>query len=489
MSSNQTFLDSLFYPRSVAVVGVSAKPQKFGSRYLDALLSFGFKGKIYPINPTAPEILGLKCYRSVKEIPENVDVAFISVPAKLVPEVVVDCVDKKVNFVVIFSSGFSETGLEECKKLEEELLKIIKGSFTRLVGPNCFGIYCPSGGLTLLPGANFPRESGNVALISQSGGLAERFCLHGKSLGLRFSKVVSYGNALDINESDLLEYLINDYETRIIAMYIESIKDSKRFMKLVKEAAKVKPVIIWKGGLTDAGEKAAKSHTGAVAGKKEVWNAFFKQSGAIKAESFEDLVNISLIFQLFSKPCGRNVGIVCVGGGMAVASADVCENYGLRIPEFQPENVEKIRMLAQPVGVSLRNPVDLGSPFTPPKAYQEILKIAALDPQIDVLIVLVWHLPLFYSEKTFVNKDFIKKTLKAPIYVKKNVKKPIILVLYETPLELEMLNAEKTRRKIKDEYIGTGIPVYPNIEKAAKALAKFIEYHEFLEKNLKCFNT
>ena len=483
MVNNQTFFNKLFYPKSVAIIGASAKLQKFGSRYLDALLNFGFKGKIYPVNPTTSEILGLKCYKSVKEIPDTVDVAFISVPAHFVPKVVMDCVDKKINFVVVFSSGFSETGLEEGKKLEEELLKIVKGSFTRLIGPNCFGVYCPGGGLTLLPGADFPRESGSVAFISQSGGLAERFCIYARSLGLRFSKVVSYGNALDINESDLLEYLIKDPETRIIAMYIESIKDSKRFMKLIKEATRVKPVIIWKGGLTEVGSKAAKSHTGAIAGKKEIWHAFFRQTGAIKAEGLEDLVDISLIFQLFSKPCGRNVAIVCVGGGMAVASADACEIYGLKVPDFQPETVEKIKMLAQPVGVSLRNPVDLGSPFTPPEAYQEILKIAALDPKIDVLMVLVWHLPLFYGGKTFVSEDFAKKTFEAPIYVKNSIKKPIILILYETPLELEMLNAEKVRREIKNKHIEVGIPVYPNIERAARALTKFIEYHEFLRRN------
>ena len=472
-------LDIIFYPRSVALIGASREVDF----YINTISASKLSEKFFLVNPRYSEVLGLKCYPSILDIPEPVDYAIFAIPARIIPKVLEECGKKGVKVVHIYSSGFSETGLEEGKKLEEELLKMVKGGFTRLIGPNCFGVYCPGGGLTLLPGADFPRESGSVAFISQSGGLAERFCIYARSLGLRFSKVVSYGNALDINESDLLEYLIKDPETRIIAMYIESIKDSKRFMKLIKEAARVKPVVIWKGGLTEVGSKAAKSHTGAIAGKKEIWHAFFRQTGAIKAEGLEDLVDISLIFQLFSKPCSRNVAIICVGGGMAVASADACEIYGLKVPDFQPETVEKIKMLAQPVGVSLRNPVDLGSPFTPPEAYQEILKIAALDPKIDVLMVLVWHLPLFYGEKTFVDEDFAKKTFEAPIYVKNSIKKPIILILYETPLELEMLNAEKVRREIKNKHIEVGIPVYPNIERAARALAKFIEYHEFLRRN------
>ena len=270
-------LRPIFYPRTLAVVGVSRDEAKFGSLFLRALLDFGFKGRIYPVHPEGGEILGLKAYPSVRDIPEPVDLAAIMVPAPHVPAVLEDCLAKGVPGAEVFTSGFSETGDERAAALERELARIARRGI-RIVGPNCFGIYCPGGGLTLLPGGNFQRESGPVGFITQSGGHAVEFAREGRGRGIRFSKVISYGNGCDLNESDLLEYMAQDDETRIIAMYLEGPRDGRRFARLVKELAPRKPVVIWKAGLTRTGGRAVRSHTASLAGEEAVWEAFFRQT-------------------------------------------------------------------------------------------------------------------------------------------------------------------------------------------------------------------
>jgi acyl-CoA synthetase (NDP forming) len=470
--------ETIFYPKSVAVIGASAETTKFGTVFLDALVQFGFKGKIYPVNPQAKEILGLKTYPKVNDIPDHVDLAFITVPASAVPEVLEDCVAKNVGAVVILTAGFGETGKEEGRKLEREIAKISKEGGVKVVGPNCFGIYCPASGLTLLPGANFSKESGNVAFLSQSGGYAERFCQEAKGWEIRFSKVVSYGNACDLNETDFMEYLAEDSETRIIALYIEGVKDGQHFLQTVQKANKRKPVIVWKGGLSEGGGRAVTSHTGALGGRKEIWDAFFRQTGAVRVNSLEELTDIVLISQNLSSSCGRRIAVIGTGGGTGVAAADACEHAGLRVPAFNAKTLEQLRTLIPPIGASIQNPIDLGNPWTSPPTYRRIIKVASSDPQIDASIIVMWHLPLFYARRELLWK-FFQQIIEAPITISKRQRKPAVMVLCATPTEVEMLEAEGEWRKIKDRYLAAGVPVYPTVERAAKALANFATYHEF----------
>ncbi|MDH5390125.1 MAG: CoA-binding protein [Candidatus Bathyarchaeota archaeon] len=467
----------IFYPKSVAVIGASTETTKFGTVFLDSLVQFGFKGRIYPINPQAKEIMGLKTYPNVKDIPDPVDLAFITIPASAVPKVLEDCIAKNVGAVVILAAGFGETGKEEGRKLEREIAKISKEGDVRVVGPNCFGIYCPASGLTLLPGANFSKESGNVAFLSQSGGYAERFCQQAKGLGIRFSKVVSYGNACDLNETDFMEYLAEDPDTKIIALYIEGVKDGQRFLQTVQEINKRKPVIVWKGGLCEGGGRAVVSHTGALGGRKDIWDAFFRQTGAVRVNSLEELIDTILIFQHLSSSCGRRVAVMGTGGGTGVAAADACERAGLRVPAFNTKTLEQLRTLVPPIGASIQNPIDLGNPWTSPSTYRRIIKIASSDPQIDALIIVMWHLPLFYARRELLWKSF-QQIVEVPITIGKRQRKHVVIVLCATPTEVEMLEVEGEWRRIKDRYIAARIPVYPTVERAAKALNNFIAYHE-----------
>lgn len=469
--------EAIFYPKSVAVIGASAEITKFGTIFLDSLIQFGFKGTIYPVNPQAKEILSLKAYPNMKKIPNHVDLAFITVPASAVPTALEDCVTKNVGAVVILTAGFGETGKEEGRKLEREIVKISKEGRVRVVGPNCFGIYCPASGLTLLPGANFSKESGNVAFLSQSGGYAERVCQQAKGLGIRFSKVVSYGNACDLNEADFIEYLAEDPETKIIALYLEGVKDGQRFLQTVKEINNKKPVIVWKGGLSEGGGRAVTSHTGSLGGKKNIWDAFFKQTGAVRVNSLEELIDATLIFQHLPSSCGRRIAVIGTGGGTGIAAADACERVGLQVPAFNTKTLEQIQTLVPPIGASFQNPIDLGNPWTSPSAYRQIITVASSDPQIDTLILVMWHLPLFYARRELL-WDFFQQVIEVPITIGKSQQKPFVIVLCTTPTEVEMLKVEGEWRKIKDRYLAAGIPVYPTVERAAKALTNFIAYHE-----------
>jgi acyl-CoA synthetase (NDP forming) len=313
----------IFYPKSVALIGASSDLEKFGGRMLMALKDFGYKGQLYPVNPHEQEIFGLKAYRSIEEVPGPVEFAIIGVPAQAVPATLRQCLGRGVRAVEILTSGFSETGREEGRLLETELRKIASAGL-RIIGPNCFGVYSPKGGLTLLPGPDFPRESGPVAFISQSGGFAARLGQLARAWGIRFSKMVSYGNACDINELDLLEYFARDPETKIIMAYIEGIAEGQRFLDVVSKLTPTKPVVIWKAGLSKSGGLAVGSHTASLGGEARVWDAFFRQSGAIRAESLDELIDIAIALLHIPPGTGSRMSLVSGGGGLGAEACDVC---------------------------------------------------------------------------------------------------------------------------------------------------------------------
>jgi len=263
-------LRPLFYPQSVAVVGVSQDTWKPGSTMLRALLRFGFSGRLYPISARGGDLMGLEVYPSVESLPETVDLAFLFVPAQALPSVVRECREKGVKAIVAFTGGFAETGTEAGKALEAELRSEFDGSF-RMVGPNCLGVYSPAGSVTQHPGEGYPRESGDVAFIAQSGGLSEDFARAAPNFGFFSSKVISFGNALDVNEADLLEYMGADPETKVIGMYVEGARDGRRFANVLRRVAARNRLWVWKGGITSEGAAAASSHTGALAGNRAVW--------------------------------------------------------------------------------------------------------------------------------------------------------------------------------------------------------------------------
>jgi acyl-CoA synthetase (NDP forming) len=469
----------IFYPRSIAVIGASADRGKFGGMFLNSLLSFGYKGKVYPVNPRETEILGLNSYARVSEIPEVVDFAVITVPADLVPGVVRECLTKGIKAAEILTAGFRELG-ERGQELEEEIARIAKEGI-RLIGPNCFGVYCPTGGITIMPGGDFSKESGSVGLISQSGGWAVRVPRLGNGLGIKFSKVISYGNACDINECDLLEYLGQDPEIKIIAGYLEGVKDGRRFLQVLQKVCHTKPVILWKGGFSPGGARAVYSHTGSLSGAETVWKALFRQTGAIRVNSLAELLDTLLAFYYLPPIRGRKTAVVGGGGAIGVSAADNCEQAGLFIPLFSDRLQQKLKTLLPPVGASYRNPVDVGSPYPPPGMLREVLRAVVSEGDIDMIIVDEIELTTAVSSSRRGDKEFLarmKEVIQIPVTMRKELGKPLAVVLPVDAVSADRIDVEADRRKVSDYYLKEGIPVYTSIDRAARALANMVGYYE-----------
>lgn len=469
----------MFYPKSHAVIGASADVIKYGGRFLRALISFGYSGRLYPVNPNEKEILGIKTYPRIGDIPEPVDLATIAVPARAVPRVVEECLTKGIKAAQIISAGFSEVG-KEGQELEEQIAKIAARGI-RVIGPNCFGVYCPAGGLTIMTGAHFSRESGPVAFISQSGGHATRLPRRAKGWGIRFSKVISYGNACDINECDLLEYLYQDPESKIITFYIEGVKNGPKFFRLLQEVSQTKPVILWKGGLTQGGARAVRSHTASLGGEESVWQALFKQSGVIRVNNLEELLDTTLAFLHLAPHHGRKVCVVGGGGAISVAAADTCERMGLSVPLFSTELQQKLASMLPAVGSSVRNPVDAASPYPPPDVLRTVLETVLTNNNVDTVIVDEIEMTAVNpgsKELEWQDENERKKLVQVPVDVKKRLNKPIVMVLPVEAIGADALELEGDRRNACEYYLKEGIPVFLTLERAAKALTNLAGYYE-----------
>jgi acyl-CoA synthetase (NDP forming) len=479
----QTF-EPIFYPKSLAIIGASAELAKFGNIILSAIMEIGYGGKIYPVNPEGGEINGLKVYGSLNEIPGEVDLAILTIPAASVSGALEDCLRKGVKGVEILTSGFKETGSPEGVWMEEEISQIARRRL-RILGPNCFGIYCPESGLTILPGQNFSRESGPVGFLSQSGGLCADLGQMAKGLGLRFSKMVSYGNGCDVAACDLLEYFFADEKTRIIAGYVEGLEDGSRFLRILKENRGKKPVILWKAGLTATGSRAVRSHTGSLSGSGAIWDAAFKQAGLIQVYSVDELIDTLYAFLYLPSWAGPRVAVMGGGGAISVAASDSLERLGLSVPVFSPKILEKLTPSFPPVGNSLKNPVDLGNPMIPPSMLRKVMEAAGEDDGIDTLMIIqILYYILFYlrhwlgmDDRPLSQFSFQPELLKACQEVREKYGKPIILVMPDITTDTRMVDMEFEWRRERDTYQAAGFPVYKSLDRAARALTHFIAYH------------
>lgn len=420
------------------------------------------------MNPKGGEIGGLKVYPSIKDIPGPVDYAIASVPARLSPQLMQDCVAKGVKAVHFFTAGFSESGDEKGIALEAEIAQIAKRGGVRLVGPNCMGIYCPESRLSYW--SEFPKESGPIAYLCQSGGNSIHLVQMGAPRGLRFSKVVSYGNASDLNESDFLEYFIQDTSTKIIAMYIEGVRDGQRFIETLDKAAKVKPVIMLKGGVAEAGTRAVVGHTGALAGSNATWDALCKQLRVIRVYSLEELTDMLVTF-LFMPPLeGRNVAIVGVGGGASVLGTDDCESNGLVVPPLPPEIRDQILEFTPKVGNSVRNPIDSQLVLWEPSQFVNTIRIVSEWDGIDFLMALLISTDVFPSwAGQFDMYDSMARTM---LESTKASSKPMAVVV-QPGIRPEMT---KDAFLVQQEFVSAGFPVYHSVAGAANAISKYIEY-------------
>jgi len=467
-------LDEIFHPKSIAIVGASSSQQETG--WVARLLSSGYSGHLYPVNPRATEINGLKAYPTVNDIPSPVDYAIFNIPARLTPQVMKECAAKRVKVAHIFTAGFSETGKEEGKKLEEQVAAIARDGGVKIIGPNCMGIYYPAGGLTFDP--DFSKEPGKLSFVSQTGAGATRLVPLATGRGIHFSKLISYGNAIDLDAPDFLEYLASDEETEIIACYIEGVRDGRRFLEAIKRCLITKPVIVLKAGLTESGAGAAASHTASLAGSESVWDAFFKQTGAIPVNTMEEVIDV--ILSLLRMPCpkGSQVGLMGRGGGLGVIAADTCERAGLKVPPFFPETSRQLEEVVPEAGSSVRNPVEgPGGYSTAADFYAKGLKIVDADPQIDFILTRL-AVDVYGGHQPDLREQLMK-TAEALVSTAQTLTKPMAVVLYAG----EHLETIATVLETREELQKAGIPVFPTIEAAAKTVSKLIEYHEFAQRD------
>ena len=379
-------MDTLFNPNSVAVIGASRHEEKLGFQMLNNIIKGGYRGQIYPVNPEAKEILDLKCYTNIKDIPFDIDLAIIIVPAPIVPEILNQCVEKKVLNAVIISSGFAEMG-SKGKILQEEIKDvIIKTSPMRVLGPNCLGIFNTSINLN----ATFAAPSlikGNVSAVLQSGALGVAFLDWAKKFEFGYSKFISLGNKVDIEESEIIEYLANDPETKVIVLYLEDIAKPTKFLKVCRNASSKKPVIILKGGVTTAGAKAAFSHTAAMVRSVHINEAIFAQANLIVAQNIEQVLNLIPILCWEPPVRSPNIGIVTNAGGPGILTADAASYNGLKLPNVDENAAKSLKTCLSSVA-TISNPLDLGGEAKS-KDYDEALKYFISDDRFSSIIVLL----------------------------------------------------------------------------------------------------
>ena len=465
----------IFNPRTVAVIGASNH-----DNFSRALMSTKLKGSLFLVNPNYKELHGQRCYASILDIEDGIDYVIIAVPAVIVPRILAECIEKGVKAVHVYTAGFSETGAEERKILEAEVKKVGRGRVS-LIGPNCMGIYCPKSGLAFIPDTQV--EEGPVGVISQSGTFAVDFLSIGKLRNVKFSKVISYGNAIDLDCPDFMEYLAHDPETEVIALYMEGTKNGERLKAAMAEAARLKPVVALKGGVTEYGRRAASSHTGSLAGSPEIWSSLFRQAGVIQVDDFGELLDTTLALSYTSLPEGKGTAIITNSGGYSVLVTDLCVKAGLEVPRFTKETTVELRKMVPLAGTSISNPIDawpiyynlLGTKGTLTGA----IKTLSHDKNIHSIV-------LHFDEVGYLRRgleegleehlrELIKIMLEGCKYARDEMGKTVIICV-----SLDAYSEDEEDRRYhllaKKAFENEKFPVYPLLSTSIKALSNLYRY-------------
>jgi acetate---CoA ligase (ADP-forming) len=450
-------LKNFFEPSRIAVVGASRNPNKVGNVIMKNILDGRFEGEVVPVNPNAEYILNRKCYSSVSKIVGKIDLAVISVPAKLVLDVIKDCKKKGVKDVLIVTAGFSEIGNI---KLEEKLKKMLDKYRMRCIGVNCLGLYDAYNNLDtlFLPRYRLNRpEKGAIGFICQSGAVGSATMDRATEEGHKFSKFISYGNATQIDESDLIEYLGEDEDTKVICLYVEGIKDGEKFYETVKRVSKKKPIIALKGGLTERGNRATLSHTGSLAGEKEVYLGVFKQTGIIHTDSLEEIFTIASLVEKKTWFKGNRIQIITNGGGYGIVSTDkIVEAKNLEMANFSKSTENKFKKIF-PETVSVGNPLDLVGDATTER-YKIALTACLKDKNIDgIFLIVLYQTPLITKEIVSVISEAHESS-----------KKPIVVVS----------TGARFTEKLSEKLEELGIPVFDFPKDAVTAIDKLIWWEE-----------
>ncbi|MFO1308480.1 MAG: acetate--CoA ligase family protein [Burkholderiales bacterium] len=433
-------MNRIMKPDAVAVIGASGEAGKIGNSVMKNLINGGYQGKIYPINPSADEIMGLKAYKSVKDVPGPIDVAVFAIPAKFVAQALTEVGEKKIPGAVLIPSGFAETGNVEGQK---EIQAIGRKYGVRLMGPNIYGFYYTWKNLCATFCTAYDVK-GHAALSSQSGGIGMAIIGFSRSAKMGVSAIVGLGNKSDIDEDDLLTFFEQDDNTHIIAQHCEDLKDGRAFAEVARRVSKKKPVVVLKAGRTSMGARAASSHTGALAGNDRIYDDVLRQSGVIRAKALREMLEYARAIPVLPTPKGENVVIITGAGGSGVLLSDACVDNGLKLMAMPPDLDAAFRKFIPPFGAA-GNPVDITG-GEPPKTYQNTIRLGLEDPRIHSLILGYWHTivtPPMVFAKLVVE---VVEEMKA-----KGVHKPIVVSLAGD------VEVEEAAEHLFDH----GIPAYP----------------------------
>ena len=469
-------MDEIFHPGNVAIIGASPS----SDIATQAQVKTKIRERLYPVNPKYKEIFGRICYPSILDVPVPVDYVIISVSAAMVPDVIQDCIRKGVKAAHIYSSGFAETGIKECIELENRLKAVSAGKI-RIIGPNCFGIYCPKSGLAIVPES--PEEEGGIGVISQSGSVAESFSYYARVKNLRFSKVVSYGNAIDLDCPDFLDYMADDPQTKIIALYIEGARDGARLRQSLSYAAGKKPVVVIKGGLSDNSNRIARSHTAQMTGTPQVWRALFEQCGVIQVSSFDDMVNTLIAFTHCRLPRGNGVTMISNSGGFSVIQADLCVSEGLDMPKFTDATIARLRQLVPVAGTSIGNPLDAWPVYFKVSEdggnLADIIKVISADRNIDALVLLFdqfrYIRRVFHGGASAHVKTLTDVMLKGVRYVRSVLDKPALFSIVLDPF-LQEEDEREACLMMKAALEQEGFAVFSSADAAMRSLSSLYRY-------------
>jgi acetate---CoA ligase (ADP-forming) len=452
-------LDFLFNPGHVAVIGASRDREKIGYAILDNIIKSGFEGDIYPVNPREDEIAGLKCYPSINDINKPVDMAVLSVPAARSVQVAEECGKAGVKGLVVITAGFKEIG-REGRKLEQKLLKLCKRYEMRMLGPNCVGLMDTHTPLNASFANGFPNE-GNISFISQSGAMLVSILDWSFQMGMGFSRFISLGNKADLNEIDFIESCAADSLTKVILCYVEDIADGERFVEVCSKAGRTKPIIILKSGTSSAGAQAASSHTGALAGSDRAYEAAFRQSGVLRAESMNELFDLARAFSTQPLPDNSRVAIVTNAGGPGIVATDAVEKYGLKMARFTKATIDKFKDTLPPEA-NIYNPVDIIGDARNDR-YHFALQAVLEDQNVDSAMVLLC--PAAVTEPV--------KTAETIVDLNKKYSSKPIMAVYM---------GGKTLAEGKNYLTDNDVPVFTFPEPSVRSLEGMLSYYRHISK-------
>jgi len=454
-------LDAIFNPKAVAVIGASDNPGKLGSHVMRSLTEGKYPGRIYPVNPGKEEILGIKTYPSLMEIPDGVDLSIIVLPAEQVPKTILECNEKGVKGIILITAGFKEIEDKRGESLQKEITELANRFDIKIIGPNTFGIV----NLHLPLNASFTPEfslveKGGIGFVSQSGGMSHLIGFLSMKNQIGLSKIIGLGNRCNVDFWDMLEYLEKDPDTKVIAMYLEGLDQPRRLTEAARIGNSIKPIIAYKVGRSSTGDKASQFHTGSLAGKHEIYEAAFKQAGILTVSSSEELLDTAKALALSLLPDGNRVAVLSGQAGPGMAACDVCEMEGLSVSPFSPETQKRVDTLLPPLAIRT-NPVDMGPAWYDSEAIRGIVESVLEDRKIDAIILCI----MFASA----NRSAVGTLANSLLQMER--KKPVICCI-------------SAPNGIWDEEIKhlehSGIPNYPTPERAAKTLANLVRFKKLI---------